>query len=453
VKGPAMILAFCATLVVVPAAGAESDAPGNGYAADMRFAKVIPGKSFTLAEALRLADLNNLSVAVAREDIIKAQAKLKAAWSALLPRASGGLIFTHNDHSDYVGLGGQSFIARRQDDLAANLMIDLPLVDARSFLGISLAKLSGQVAELSFEKLRQALLLSVAQAYFQALTAHSLVEVHTSQQESLRRHLAVASIRHRSGTGSRLDVIRAQTDLLTANEDIVAAVAALENTRDALAVLMGVEGLPMPEQVPALSPPGGSVNDLASRARARREDLRLVRASVRLADKDLTTSWMQFLPSLYGSWQFSYQVTEPSSLRSEDRSRWFYAITLSVPLYDHTRYADLDEKRSELRRAELQAKDTEQKALLEVRSVRRDYEKALAQVATAGKKARLAAQALTLSESAYENGTGNSLDVTDAFRGKRAAEIDLAVKRFESQMALLSLLRSVGEDISKIGLQ
>jgi len=248
-------------------------------------------------------------------------------------------------------------------------------------------------------------------------------------------------------------VIRAQTDLLTAREDIIAAVAALANTRDALAVLMGVEGLPMPEQVSALSPPEGSADNLAARARMRREDLKLVRASVRLADKDLTTSWMQFLPSLYGSWQFSYQVTEPSSLRSEDRSRWFYAITISVPLYDHTRYADLDEKRAALRQAELQAKDSERQALLEVRRVRRDYEKSLAQVATAGKKAHLAAQALLLSESAYENGTGNSLDVTDAYRGKRAAEIDLAVIRFESQLALLSLLRAVGEDMSKIGLQ
>jgi outer membrane protein TolC len=446
-----MVLAVCATLVVVPLAGAEGDAPGGVSATDTRFMNVTPGKSVSLADALRLADLNNLSVAVAREDIVKAQAKLKAAWSALLPRASGGLTFTHNDHPDYVGLGTQSLIARRQDDLAANLMVELPLVDVRSFLGISLAKLSGQVAELSFEKLRQALLLSVAQAYFQSLSARSLVDVHKSQQDSLRKHLAVASIRHRSGTGSRLDVIRAQTDLLTANEDIVAAVAALENSRDALAVLMGVEGLPMPEQVPALNPPVGSASELASRARKRREDLRLARTSVRLADKDLTTSWMQFLPSLYGSWQFSYQVTEPSSLRSEDKSRWFYAITLSVPLYDHTRYADLDEKRAALRSAELQAKDAEQKALLEVRSARRDYEKAMAQVATAAKKALLAAQALTLSESAYENGTGNSLDVTDAFRAKRAAEIDLAVKRFESQMALLSLLRSVGGDISRIG--
>ncbi len=410
-----------------------------------------PGKKISLAEALHLADLHNLSVAVAREDVIKAQAKLKAAWSALLPQVSGNLTFTHNDHSDFVGLGTQSFIARRQDDLAASLKVDLPLVDARSFLGISLANLSGQVAELSFEKLRQALLLSVAQAYFQALTASSLVDVHRSQIASLRKHLAVATIRHRSGTGSRLDVIRAKSDLLTAREDIIAAVAALENTRDALAVLTGAEGLPLPEQVPALSPPEGSTDDLATRARTRREDLRLARTSLRLADKYLTTSWMQFLPSLYASWQFSYQVNEPSSLRSEDKSRWFYAITLSVPLYDHTRYADLDEKRAALRQAELQAKDTERRALLEVRQARRDYEKAMAQVATAQEKARLSTQALTLSETAYENGTGNSLDVTDAYRGKRAAEIDLAVKRFESQLTLLMLLRAVGDDMSKIG--
>jgi outer membrane protein TolC len=73
------------------------------------------------------------------------------------------------------------------------------------------------------------------------------------------------------------------------------------------------------------------------------------------------------------------------------------------------------------------------------------------QVATAGDISRLAAQALTLAETAYENGTGNSLDVTDARRSSRSAEIDFAVKRFESQLALLQLLRAVGEDMSKLG--
>ena len=72
-------------------------------------------------------------------------------------------------------------------------------------------------------------------------------------------------------------------------------------------------------------------------------------------------------------------------------------------------------------------------------------------VATARKKATLAAQSLELAENAYENGTGSSLDVTDARRSSRAAEIDLATKRFGAQLALLTLLRAAGEDMRTIG--
>ncbi|MBW1810855.1 MAG: hypothetical protein JRJ87_21870 [Deltaproteobacteria bacterium] len=72
-------------------------------------------------------------------------------------------------------------------------------------------------------------------------------------------------------------------------------------------------------------------------------------------------------------------------------------------------------------------------------------------VGTSKTKAELASQALRLAESAYENGTGSSLDVTDARRTSRSAEINFSVRRFESQLALLTLLRSVGEDMSKLG--
>ncbi len=342
-------------------------------------------------------------------------------------------------------------VLRRQDDLAAKIQVDVPLINAQAWFGVMLGEIGEEVAELSVENVRQALLLSVAQAYFQALSARSLIEVQRNQIKSSKRHLAVATIRHRSGTGRRLDVIRARTELLTTHEQLIAAHTALENARDALALLIGADFLPMPTEVPEMSAPQESETDMISKATTQREDLKLTRSLVRLADKQIDTSWMQFLPSLYGSWQFGYQITDPSSLQSEDKSRWFYFITLSVPLYSQTRYADLEQKRATLHKAELEAQDAKLRAILQLRTARRNYETAMLQVGTTKTKAELASQALQLAESAYENGTGSSLDVTDARRTSRSAEINFTVRRFEAQLALLTLLRSVGEDMSKLG--
>jgi outer membrane protein TolC len=436
-------LLLCLALLS-PAGAAEEETAED-------FPEITPGNQITLSEALKLADQRNLTLNAARTDIIKAQAELYSAWSTLLPVASGNLDYTFNDHADTREIGGNTVEVSKQQNLRGGLLVNMPLVSAQAWVGVVLGDTGVEVAEVQVEKVRQALLLSVAQAYFQALTARSLIEVQHNQINSSKRHLAVATIRHRSGTGSRLDVIRAQTELLTAREELLKAHTSLDNSRDALAILIGVEGLPLPVEIPDTSPPEGGEEDLVAQAKLKNEDVKLTRALVELADEQVTMSWMNFLPSLYASWTLTQQISERGGFSSPDNTRWFIGLTLSVPIYDNTRYADLDQKRASLARAELEAEDTRQQVALAVRQARRDYENAIALVSTAQKKVTLAAQSLELAETAYENGTGSSLDVTDARRSSRTAEIDLATKRFGAQLALLTLLRTAGEDMRTIG--
>ncbi len=440
--------AATAGLVLLLATAAHAGSP----AAEAKDAwdQITPGKEITLSQALHLADERNLSLAAARTDLDRAQADYDTAWSSLLPTLTGSMTFTHNDHADFASFGPEPQVVRRQDDLNMGLSLNLPLVNARAWMGVGLGDLGREVTQLGIESLRQTLLLSVAQIYYQALTAQSLIEVHRNQIRSSRRHLAIANIHHRSGTGRRLDVIRARTELITAREQLRAAHTALTNSRDALATLLGIEGLPLPADIPDMAAPKMTEQEMQAKAQQLREDLKLNRARLRLADKQLDTAWMQFLPSLIGSWRYTQQITDPTSLAGNDQSRWLYAITLSVPFYDHTRYAELDKNRAALNRARIEIQDAQQKARAEVRTTRRNYETAMSLVGTARTKTDLASQSLSLAETAYENGTGSSLDVTDARRVSRSAHIDLAVKRFESQLTLLKLLRSIGTDMRKL---
>jgi outer membrane protein TolC len=188
-----------------------------------------------------------------------------------------------------------------------------------------------------------------------------------------------------------------------------------------------------------------------SQAADRREDLRLKRAMVELADDRLDAAWMQFLPSLNASWQLTHQFTTPSSFGDADQTRWTAYLVLSVPIYNQTRYADLDVKRAAVSKAQLEAEDAAQNAALEVRRTRRDYLNSLDAVETAASQAELARETLTLTEAEYIAGTGSSLAVTDARRSSREAELNLASKRFEAQIKLLELLRAAGEDMSRLG--
>ena len=119
----------------------------------------------------------------------------------------------------------------------------------------------------------------------------------------------------------------------------------------------------------------------------------------------------------------------------------------SVPLYDRFRYADLDEKRAQVRQATLSLKNTKNKTTLAVRKANRDYATALTSVATAEKQAALAKEGLSLVESSYRAGTTSSLDVTQARQTHIAAGFNLATSQFKAQLALLSLLDAAGKDL------
>jgi len=412
--------------------------------------QIAPGQPMTLERALEMADERNLSLAAIRADLARADAELYMAWAALFPNASGTLTLTHRDHEDAANVGGTRIVTRNQDDLAGGLDVSMPLVNAQIWMGIHASKAGEEIAELSVESARQVLLTQVATAYYQALTAKGLVEVQQGQIRSAARYLEVAKTRFRSGVGARLDVLRARADVVRAVDQLRAAVVAFDNARDALGILTGAGGMPTPVESTEIGAPTVGEDELVEQAVKSREDLELKRAMVELADRQVDVAWMQFLPSLNASWQLTHQFTTPSSFGDQDRTRWAAYLVLSVPIYNQTRYADLDIKRAARDKAQIEAEDAAQQTALEVRQARRDYLSAIDAVRAAQEQAELARETLTLTEAEYIAGTGSSLAVTDARRASREAELNLAIRRFEAQTALLELLRAAGEDMGRL---
>jgi outer membrane protein TolC len=425
--------------------------------------QVSPGRPMTLVAALDMADRRNVTLSAARIEIEKAQAQLKQSWGMVLPGAQASMQLMQRDHADTVnfseglpedmlpeGMGGE-MVVMPQQDLKGSIQIGMPLVNVQNWLTIGVAKQGVRVAEASIEDARQQLLLGVSQAFYMARMAGSLIELNIEQARSAAHHLKIARARFEAGTGLKIDVLRAETDLEQARQELLTAHLAYDNARDALGILTGVGGLPLPVEPRPLASPAGTDDELTSTAMGKRADVRATREMIELADRQLDAAWMQFLPTLDAAWGLDYQFTEPGELGSTDRSRWAFVFTLTVPLYNHYRYGDLDYKRAALKQAMLQAEDTEQNVSLEVRKARRDYLTALSSVEIAENQARLATEAMSLVEAAYEAGTGSSLDVTDARRTKSATDVNLVAQRLQAQLALLNLLEAIGEDMTALG--
>ena len=426
---------------------------------------VTEGPPVTLAEALKAANANNPSLAAVRTGIEEAQAKEKAAWGAVLPYVYGEMGYTVRDHADTVNFGdslsgmfpagveipdtGEMVITNRQD-LNGSLKATMPIFNFQSWVRIRVAKDAVELSRLSAEEVRRQLLLNAAEIYFRAMAARKLIEMQLATMASLVQHLAVAEARFNAGAGLRIDVIRAQTDLSDAKQQIIAANLAFDNARDALSRLTGIEGLPMPTDEPEIAVPEGDEEAQQRSALTQRPDILAADASVELNRRMLRESRSQFLPTLNAFWQGSYQFTDTGDLGSSDKSRMIAVFTLMVPLYNHARYGDLDMKRAALRRSEFEREARIADVSMNVRKARRDYASSLTSVTVAEQGETLAQEALTLTHAAYSGGAGSSLDVTDAMRTVMQADINLATKRLESQITLLRLLYAVGEDMSSV---
>lgn len=431
-------------------------------------------QTLTLEQALREADERNLTLEGIRYELDRAGAQLATAVGLVLPVASAGMTWNHADHADEIDMtsgvtdaiaemfddlpfevdtsGGESepTVVRRQDDVSGSVTVALSVINAENWSTIRTAKLGKDLTRVSVEDARQELLLGVAQAWYAARMTGTLVGLAEAQVQAAEHHLAVAQAKVDAGTGLRLDQVRAEADLAQARQDRLDARRAAEMSRDTLGVMTGVGGLPRPAGEPSVVTPMGSDGELVALALPARTDLLVAQSSVDLARSSLTTTRLKFTPSVDLVWQGSYQLTEPTDMGSDDRARWTLVAQLDVPIYDHFRYGELRERKAALRQAEVQLRDEEWTAGMEVRQARRDHDTAAAAVDIAGQQAALAAEALQLSLAAYEAGASSSLEVTDARRSSAAAEINLATTGLEADLAGLSLLRATGGDILEV---
>ena len=449
--------AFCDELS--PGDDSQNDSQKNNGAVNNT---ITPGPQMSLAQVLEKADERNLSFRAAELEIAKAQAQLKKSWALVLPGIKGSLEYTRMDHEDTFDMGAalaqagvplppmDPMLVNPQNQLKGIIKAGISLINLQSWLTIKAAKKGVEAAKLAVEDGRQRLLMGVALTYYYCLMNRALIDMQREQVISASKHLEVATIRHKAGAGLRIDVIRAQTDLATAKQNLNASFSMFDNARDALKTLIDTKEMPMPVEPGQINIIADNESEMVAEARGARFDLKSKKAMIQVQKKQLDAAWMQFVPTLDAGGQFQYQFTQLPDLGSDDKSRWAIMFTLSVPIYNHFRYGDLDYRRAALRQAQIEEEDASVNLGLEVRTARRNYLTALSETDVAQQQYALAQEGLSLVEAAYKSGAGSSLEVTTARRDFMGASVNMVAKRLVAQMKLLELLRIMGKDMQRV---
>lgn len=391
----------------------------------------------TLQDALTRATTRNTSLLVAADEVRRAEALVEQARSASLPTLGANAAYTRLDAERT--LQGHVIVGRDQIFLAGQLSV--PLVAPKSWLAWSYAEDNAAVTRASSADERRTIGQAVGRAYVTIVSQRRLVEVVQRAMQNDRAHLDYASARLEGGLGNRIDVVRAEQQLSSDDAQAETAGASLARAREALGVLVGVDGpLDAADEAPLAEAP--ALDAALKEAAEVRSDVKAAHDRAALAAKQSSNDWADYLPTLLGTAQPFYQ--NPASLVNP-QTGWQAQLVLSWPLYDGgLRYGQQHERAALTKEAAEQVDGLLRQARSEVRAAFEVMQRADAALVAARKAAASAEEVRALSTLAYQAGATTNLEVIDAERRALDAATTAALSEDSSRQARLDLLVASG---------
>lgn len=390
-----------------------------------------------LRESIDRAFAKNPTVVSASADIARSEALMRQARAGSYPTLVGNVVATRLD--DDRTSAGRVLLAKEQ--LSANAALTVPLFAPTRWKAWSRAEDGVLIAQASAAEIRQRLAVAVARAYLAVIAQKRVREVRGLAKETADKHLGFARARESGGVGSKLELARVEQEVAVAETQIAQADLGVLRSREALGLLVGDDGpvdardLDLPSDVPALPV-------AMEEAPRRRADLLALQTRVVAAERAKGHDWSEYAPTLAAIAQPFYQA--PPTF-TQPRFGWQAQLVLSVPIYDGGVRNGLHAERDAVAAATKAAYEgAVRQAKSETRAAGSSIGHADQALVSANRSAKLAKAALALVTAGFEGGTLTSLDVIDAERRARDADVEVVIAEDAARQARIDLLVASG---------
>lgn len=395
-------------------------------------------KPIAFGEAVSNALAHNPSMRIAEQDAARAMALLEQARAPSLPTLNANGTFTRLD--DDRRLADRLVLGKEQ--LNGNLQIAVPLVNTPRWAQWYRASKSVDAAKATSADVKRQVAVAAARAWLAVLAQKRVVLAAQTAQTAARAHLDFAHERFVGGVGNRLDELRASQELSVSSTQLETALGNLVRVQEALGVVTGSDE---PLDTLTEEPDFGATGDVTQALDAvegSRLDVLAAKERRETATSATRVDWMDYLPLLNAVFQPFYQ--NPPSL-TQPLTGWQLNVVLQIPLYDGgLRYGQAKERRAVSKTADAQWEAALRQAKSEVRSAFQQVTHADAALETARAAAKQAAEALELANVAYKAGATTNLEVIDAERRARDAEVQAVLAEDSARQARLDLLVASG---------
>ena len=398
-----------------------------------------PVERVTFDQAIQRAIERNPSSAIAAAGILRAEGLLDEAQANARLQVNGNVSTTTVNRP--VEFDGTTVVPRTT--LTGTLDIRMPLYAPSRWARRAQAEDNLNIAGLDAADVRKETALATAQAYLAVIARRQVVELNLRARETANAHSDLARQLEQQGTGSRLNLLRAQREVSAVESTIEGAQLLLYRAQEALGVLIVADGPVDTIDEPAFDVPETPAAGAAADVLAGRTDVKLFTAEVSAAERVLKDTRKDAWPYLEGV--FQPQSTYPGQFFTPNNS-WRALLQLSVPIFDSGRRAG---QRTEAQASLNISKATLDRALTgasaEVRAARAaigSSERALVSARTAADQAR---EVMNITNISFRAGGATNIEVIDAERSSRDADTQVAVAEQVLRLAKLELLTALGQ--------
>jgi outer membrane protein TolC len=408
------------------------------------------------AEAQQILRTRSTTLKTALDQVIQAEGQTMVAFAQYLPSfggcaggssappGCGNSTFTHqiltNTTVQRVTGEPAGSVVPIPNTLTASLTLSQDIINLQEFDQIGINKLMEEASRMTVNDTRRTLDLGLATQIVSVVTAERSAEINRSGLRVALEQLDISKRKEALGAATELDVVRAKQNASNARAALVSGDEALREAREALGLALGI-----PEETGVAHDMNvnGVVDDALRTCRAvrsvdERPDVAAARENVEVARRNLRNTYYSFVPALTGQSSLS-GTSAPNA--GYPNPTWSIGAVLSVPLWDGgTRLGNIKSERAAEDIAAQALEQLRRQDIIQVEQAQRGIEVAQVSYNVAVEQRDLAAQNDTMTQAAFVQGHGTSVDLVTASEAHREAEQSLAVAEFGQVKARLAAI-------------
>ena len=408
--------------------------------------------SLRKAVEIALAPDGNTRVQLATELIHQSDARRLAARAALLPNLDG--TFGLRSQTQNLAAFGFTF----PDGLPftiptfvgpfkvfdARLTASMDVFDFAALRRYQATKQALDATRADLDSTRDQTTQQVARVYLAAVRADENVSTAKSNLDLSGALLKLAQNQKDAGTGTGIDVVRAQVQQANDKQRLVVA----ENDRNQsylqLSRVIGMDlgrSVTLTDRMTYIPIDAMSIDAALSTASAARQDLKAQAKRVDVARTNYSAAKLESLPTVGAAGDIGPIGTTIDNARTT-RSVGF---SVRVPIWDSGRRAShREDTLSQWKQEQLRLKDLREQVSLDVRLAADALRSAEAQVSVSKEGLALAEQELAQARRRFENGVANSIEITDAQTRLQRARDNQVTALFAHNLARIDWFAAMG---------